>query len=51
MVLEEIFENGVSMVKTVWQKRGDDVSRRELKRTIATNVQPRSFDKEETHGS
>lgn len=43
MMLEEIFENGVSMVKTVWQKRGDHVSRREVKRMLATDIQPRSY--------
>jgi hypothetical protein len=42
MALEEIFEQGVSVVKTVWHKRGDKVSRQEIKRLVATDVQPRS---------
>ncbi len=42
MALEEIFEHGVSMVKTVWHKRGDKVTREEVKRLVATDVQPRT---------
>ncbi len=42
MALEEIFEHGVSMVKTVWHKRGDKVTREDVKRLIATDVQPRT---------
>lgn len=42
MALEEIFEHGVSMVKTVWHKRGDKLSREEVKRLVATDIQPRS---------
>lgn len=42
MILDELFENGVSIVKTVWRKRGDEVTRHEVKRMIATDVQPRS---------
>lgn len=40
MVAEEIFETGVSMSKTVWKKRGNDISRQEVKRMIATGAQP-----------
>lgn len=42
MVLEEIFEHGVSIVKTVWHKRGDKISRQEIKRMVATDIHPRS---------
>jgi hypothetical protein len=42
MVLEEIFESGVSMTKTVWHKRGDKVTRQEVNRMVATDIQPRS---------
>lgn len=42
MVLEELFENGVSMVKTVWKKRGNEVLRQDIKRIVATDIQPRS---------
>jgi hypothetical protein len=43
MVLEEIFESGLSMTKTVWRKRGDKITRQEIKRMVATDVQPRSY--------
>lgn len=42
MVLEEIFEHGILIKKTVWQKRGDDISRHEVSRMIATDIHPRS---------
>lgn len=42
MVLEEIFEHGISMAKTVWKKRGDELSRHEVSRMVATDVHPRS---------
>lgn len=42
MILEEILEHGVSMAKTVWHKRGDKISRQEVKRTVATDIQPRA---------
>jgi hypothetical protein len=43
MVLEEILEHGVSMAKTVWHKRGDKISRQEVKRTVATDIKPRAY--------
>lgn len=36
MILEEIIEEAVSVVKTVWQKRGDKVTRKEVSRLLAT---------------
>jgi hypothetical protein len=52
MVAEEIFETGVSMTKTVWQKRGDNISRREVKRMIATGQPLERVDgKDATNGS
>ncbi len=40
MILDELFERAVSMAKTVWQKRGDEISRHEVKRMVATDVKP-----------
>lgn len=40
MNLDEIFERAVSVAKTVWQKRGDEITRREVKRMIAAHGQP-----------
>lgn len=42
MALDELFERAVSMSKTVWQKRGDQIARREVKRMVATDVKPRT---------
>jgi hypothetical protein len=42
MILGEILEQAVSIVKTVWQKRGDQVTRKEHSRLLATDVEPRS---------
>ena len=40
MVLSDIFEQSVSVVKTVWQKRGDKVTRKEVSRLLATPSSP-----------
>ena len=42
MVLAELLERAVSVTKTVWRKKGDDISRREVKRMVATDIKPRS---------
>lgn len=42
MILDEIFEHGISMEKTVWKKKGNDISRQKVSRMIATDVHPRS---------
>ena len=42
MVLAELLERAVSVTKTVWRKKGDDISRQEVKRTVATDVKPRT---------
>jgi hypothetical protein len=42
MCLDELFERAVSMSKTVWQKRGEKISRAEVKRMVATDVKPRT---------
>jgi hypothetical protein len=41
MISSEILEQAVSMVKTVWQKRGDKITRKEFSRLLAT-AEPRS---------
>ena len=42
MVLAELLERAVSVTKTVWRKKGDDVTRREVKRMVATDIKPRA---------
>jgi hypothetical protein len=42
MILDEIFEHGVSIEKTVWKKQGDNVSRQKVQRVVATDIHPRS---------
>jgi hypothetical protein len=42
MCLDELLERAVSMSKTVWRKRGDQISREEVKRMVATDVKPRT---------
>ncbi len=55
MIVNELLENGVSVMKTVWRKRGDKISRQNVKRMVATDVQPRNYieikDKEEKNES
>jgi hypothetical protein len=41
MILDELFEHAVLVTKMVWRKRGDKISRHEVKRMVATTVQPR----------
>ena len=42
MHIAELLERAVSVTKTVWCKKGDDISRREVKRMVATDVKPRT---------
>lgn len=42
MTLGELFENGVSVRKTVWVKRGRDVSKREIEKIALTDIHPRT---------
>lgn len=42
MISSEILEQAVSVVKTVWQKRGPTVTRKEIARLLATDVEPQS---------
>jgi hypothetical protein len=49
MILEDIFEAAVSVEKTVWQKRGDKVTRKEVSRLLAT-AESSPPKKETTHG-
>jgi hypothetical protein len=41
MILGEIFEQVVSVEKTVWRKRGDKITRKDVSRVVATDVEPR----------
>lgn len=41
MVVEELFERTVSMTKTVWRKRGQKITRKEISRMVASDVTPR----------
>ncbi len=36
MVLSELFEQAVSVAKTVWRKRGNKLTRAEVSRLVAT---------------
>jgi len=47
MGLDELLERAVSVTKTIWRKRGSDISRHEVKRMVATDVQPRTHIKAE----
>lgn len=40
--LDEIFESELTLRKTVWSKRGDTVTRRDVERVLVSDVQPRS---------
>jgi hypothetical protein len=42
MILDELFERAVLLTKTVWRKQGDEISRQEIKRMVAT-AQPRTY--------
>lgn len=42
MVIAELLERAVSVTKTVWRRKGDDISRHEVKRMVATDVKPRT---------
>jgi hypothetical protein len=42
MILDEIFDRGISVEKTVWKKTGDNISRQKMKRVVATDINPRS---------
>lgn len=42
MTLGELFENGVSVRKTVWVKRGRDVSKREVEKIALADIHPRT---------
>ena len=41
MILEELFERAIVMTKLVWRKRGDDLSRHEVQRMVATGSDAR----------
>lgn len=41
MTLGELLEQVVSVEKTVWRKRGDKITRKEVSRVVATDVDPR----------
>lgn len=36
MIIGEILEQAVSVVKTVWRRRGDKITRKEYSRLLAT---------------
>lgn len=40
--MEELFERVVQLSKTVWRKRGDEISRQEVTRMVAAAAQPRA---------
>ena len=44
MVVDELIERAVMVTKTVWRKRGDKISRHEVKRMVATEAQPHTED-------
>jgi len=41
MVLDELLERAVEITKQVWQKRGDKITRREVKRMVAVAAPPK----------
>jgi hypothetical protein len=47
MVFAELYERAVSVTKTVWRRKGDDITRHEVKRMVATDVKPRTAIKTE----
>jgi hypothetical protein len=52
MMLGEIFtESSVSVVKTVWQKRGDTITRKDKSRMLAAaEVSPINHAKDDSNG-
>jgi hypothetical protein len=42
MVLWDLFEHSVSVTKTIWRKRGSDISQHAVSRLVATELQPRT---------
>jgi len=42
MKLDEIFDTGFSMKKTVWSKRGDTVTRRDVDAFVPKDIQQRN---------
>lgn len=53
MRLDEMFDAGMSVRKTVWSKRGEVITRKEVDRIVATDVAPRTqieLKTEKTHG-
>lgn len=42
MVLGDLFEHSISVTKTIWRKRGSDVSQHAVSRLVATEIQPRT---------
>ncbi len=43
MILDEIFEHGVSLAKTVWHKRGDRISCEKKEKMVATDIRPKKY--------
>ena len=44
MILDEIFfEHGVSLTKTVWRKRGPDISCKKQEKMVATDIRPKRY--------
>lgn len=50
MILDELFERAIVMTKLVWRKHGDDLSRHEVQRMVATGSDAREAKVEETNG-
>lgn len=42
MILDELFERVVQISKTVWRKQGDEISRQQVSRMVASDIKPRS---------
>jgi hypothetical protein len=51
MIVDELFERAVVLTKLVWRKHGDEISRKEVRRMVAMNAQPRAYTAEDVNAS
>jgi len=42
MVLDELLERAVMITKQIWQKQGNKITQREVKRMVAVDAPPKS---------
>jgi hypothetical protein len=47
MILDELFERAIVLTKLVWRKHGDEISRHQVQRMVAIDVQPHAYSKAE----